>query len=36
MACPLDTAWITFQVDGIFTSLTIFEPHNCTITLDEH
>ena len=32
MACPLDTAWITLQ----FASLTVLEPHNSSITLDEH
>ena len=36
MTCPLDTARITLQVEGIFTSLTVFEPHNGPITLDEH
>jgi hypothetical protein len=36
MACPLDTAWITLQVESVFASLTVLEPHNSSITLDEH
>lgn len=36
MTCPLDTAWITLQVESVFASLTVLEPHNGPITLDEH